>query len=522
MKRLFEKWLRKNQIPSGTHMPHSAQWVALEESVRRRDFSLIFPALRAWCTLDECQWAHLLEVAKEADFSEVAVDKLHILFDYLSGRSAQAFDATQLYIKRNGFDSDLFVICLVILYQNDQFEEALLYLQAHSDPQMDDSPRADYWQMVSMIYWATNEMQLLEHAVDKTVELAPDEVSVLQTALGVYIELGNLEKTARVRSRLEAYENVTGFAYALCLLALGEQDAGWRHLESRYDASDVLRLINQGLKSKPRWKGDPLAGRRLLITAEQGLGDTVQMARYLPMLTAVGDGSIALEVQPESLSLLQYNFPSFTFVERKLNEAPEVEFDCWIGMMSLPYHLHAWADRIPGRSGYLHAPADNLAYWEERVEQMSPRNGPRIGLAWSGQPAHRADRRRSVPFQLMMAFARRVDITFFALQTKVPEGLPQNVVNVTEEMLTLGDTAALVAQMDLVITVDTSIVHIAGALAKRTWLLLPKRYEWRWGLEGETNDWYDTVTVIRQQEHANWREVLSEVFDRRLPELFGL
>ncbi|MBK7004009.1 MAG: hypothetical protein IPH37_01845 [Burkholderiales bacterium] len=115
-----------------------------------------------------------------------------------------------------------------------------------------------------------------------------------------------------------------------------------------------------------------------------------------------------------------------------------------------------------------------------------------------------------------------IDACFFALQTQVPHGLPPNVIDVTEEMISLADTAALIEQMDLVITVDTSIVHIAGALGKKTWLLLPKRYEWRWGLEGESNDWYDSVTVIRQTEHANWQSVLSDVFERRLPELFNL
>jgi ADP-heptose:LPS heptosyltransferase len=122
----------------------------------------------------------------------------------------------------------------------------------------------------------------------------------------------------------------------------------------------------------------------------------------------------------------------------------------------------------------------------------------------------------------MMRFASRAQVTFFALQTQVPELLPGNVINVAEELITLADTAALIEQMDLVITVDTSIVHIAGALGKETWLLLPKLYEWRWGLEGEENDWYDSVRVIRQTEHANWAAVLQGVFEHRLPEQFNL
>ena len=122
----------------------------------------------------------------------------------------------------------------------------------------------------------------------------------------------------------------------------------------------------------------------------------------------------------------------------------------------------------------------------------------------------------------MMRKIRGLQVIFFALQTSVPQILPVNVMNVTEEMITLADTAALIEQMDLVITVDTSVVHIAGALGKPTWLLLPKRYEWRWGMEGEENDWYDSVKVIRQSEHANWSTVLQDVFEHRLPEQFNI
>ncbi|MBK9348346.1 MAG: hypothetical protein IPN06_19040 [Burkholderiales bacterium] len=522
MKRLFDKWVRKTSEPSETKTPVSAEWATLENAVRQRNFTTIFPALRAWCMLTERSWEYLQAVARTAEFSDVALNKLQILFLYLSGDTSQAFDAAQLHFKRHGFDPDLFVICLVAVYQSEQFEMALEYLQEHGEQQMKESTRADYWRMVSVIYWSTNTMHLLEHAVDRTVELAPDEVSVLQTALGVYIELGNQNKIADVRARLDAIANVTGFAYALSLLALGELETGWRHMESRYDVADALRLINQGLKQKPRWSGEPIGNRRLLISAEQGLGDTVQMARYLPMLKELCSTQIALEVQPEAISLLQHNYPECVFVERKLNEAPDVEFDCWAGMMSLPYLLRLWGKNTPGRHGYLQVPPDNLQYWKERAAQMSAGKEPRIGLAWSGQPAHRADRRRSIPFPLMMAQVKEIDACFFALQTQVPHGLPPNVIDVTEEMISLADTAALIEQMDLVITVDTSIVHIAGALGKKTWLLLPKRYEWRWGLEGESNDWYDSVTVIRQTEHANWQSVLSDVFERRLPELFNL
>ena len=208
-------------------------------------------------------------------------------------------------------------------------------------------------------------------------------------------------------------------------------------------------------------------------------------------------------------------------VERRWEQAPQLGFDLWTGMMSLPFLLKVWGKDQPGRSGYLRVPPENAPYWKERVVRLSPTKKLKIGLAWSGQPNHRADRRRSIPFELMMRHVRGLPANFFALQTHVPQILPANVINVSDEMITLADTAALIEQMDMVITVDTSVVHIAGALGKATWLLLPKRYEWRWGLEGDENDWYDSVKVIRQTEHANWAAVLQDVFEHRLPEQFN-
>ncbi len=117
-----------------------------------------------------------------------------------------------------------------------------------------------------------------------------------------------------------------------------------------------------------------------------------------------------------------------------------------------------------------------------------------------------------------MKAVRETDATFFALQTHVPEIHPANLINISDEMVTLADTAALIAEMDWVISVDTSVVHLAGAIGKEAWLLLPYRYEWRWSLDGESNHWYDSVSVLRQQRTGDWDSLLAEVFDRRLPQ----
>ena len=521
MRRLIN-WLRKESpSPVQTQTLPSKEWVALEHAMLAHDFGAVSSCMRAWCLLPECAFGALQELAKRAGYDSVESDKLEILFEYYAKKMEVAFDKAQQHMKAHGFDPDLHVISLVSLYQNNQFEEAHAYQRRLGDADAVNMNRADYWQLVSVIRWANNDIDTLEQAADRTIELAPDDVAVLQTALGMYIELGAHEKVKLLRTRLASKPDGQGYAHALSLLALGELELGWQQMEARYDIDDAHRYINQGLKSRPRWQGEPLTGVRLLLTAEQGLGDSIQMARYLPLMP-LGVKAIMLETQPETLTLLQYNFPEIPMVERRWAQAPELDFDLWTGMMSLPHLLKAWGRDTPGRAGYLRVPPENTQYWKERVQQLSPSRRPKIGLAWSGQPNHRADRRRSIPFELMMRQVRGIPVSFFALQTHVPQILPANVMNVSEEMITLADTAALIEQMDLVVTVDTSVVHIAGALGKETWLLLPKRYEWRWGLEGEENDWYDSVKVIRQTEYANWAAVLKDVFERRLPEQFNL
>ena len=472
--------------------------------------------------LPERDLSRLRATATRAGLSTLDVNKLEAFFEFYTKRTDLAFERARKHMNEHGFDADLHVMGLFCLYQNNQFEDALTYQRQYSNADLSSIDRPDYWQMVSLIRWANNDMDTLEEAADRAAELAPDDGALLQIMLSMYIELGAEEKVKVVRAKLAEKPEAQGHNLSICLLAIGEHELGWRLMEGRYDAVEAHRFINPGLQSHPRWSGEPLAGVRLMLSSEQGLGDTIQMARYLPLLRSLGAQGIYLETQPETLTLLQHNFPEIPMVERRWDQAPELGFDLWTGMMSLPHHLKAWGKATPGRSGYLRVPPENTQYWKERVQQLSPTRKPKIGLAWSGQPNHRADRRRSIPFELMMRQLRGIPVSFFALQTHVPWVLPANVINVSEEMITLADTAALIEQMDLVITVDTSVVHIAGALGKETWLLLPKRYEWRWGLEGEENDWYDSVKVIRQTEHANWAAVLQDVFEHRLPEQFNL
>lgn len=483
-------------------------------------FEEVSAILRLWCkehrTPESAKAA--VSAARASGWSDEGLDKLEIFIEFYGGDPVKAFESSRRHLTAKRFDADLFVICLLSLYQNNQFEDAAKYLrlaQGHEDVLAD---RWDYWFGRSLILWAVNDMVGLNEAADRMYALNPDDMTTMENACAMSLELGDMTRFDALRKKLTQGKTEPGYAYALNTLAIGDYEQGFRQMEARYEMEEAFRYINRALFELPRWHGEDLTGKTLLVSAEQGLGDTVQMARYLPFLLALPGARIAMETQPQTMSLLQFNFPAIEFVVRAYAQRPPIDFDLWVGSMSLPHIFGTTGDNVPGRAGYLQVPPENVGYWRERVADWAKGNRPKIGLAWSGQNTHRADRRRSVPFALMMQSVQAVDADFFAIQTSVPEGAARNLINVSEEMVTLADTAALIAEMDLVITVDTSVVHVAGALAKETWLLLPFRYEWRWGLEGEGNRWYDSVRVLRQTKHGDWAGLLDEVFGRRLPD----
>lgn len=340
---------------------------------------------------------------------------------------------------------------------------------------------------------------------------------LLINALLPCFEAGHLERVAWIEARLAAdyaEEAEARFARAYLTLARGDYPAGFALAEARYAIAEAAHSISPWLTAKPRWQGEPLAGKRLLVHAEQGLGDAVMMARYLPRLVAQG-AEVLVDCRPPLHALFAENFPDCHLLVGEVGRSIEAPFDLWTGMMSLPHHFGAMVDGFPARAGYLRPPAEAAAYWRVRVAELAPTQ-PRIGLCWSGNPVHPADRRRSLPFALLAAHLPG-SLRFFALQTEVPSARPASLIDLSEELMTLADTAALIDEMDLVITVDSSPVHLAGALGKPTWLLLPHRYEWRWGMGGEENPWYDSVRVLRQATPGDWEGVLAETFGRRLP-----
>jgi hypothetical protein len=298
---------------------------------------------------------------------------------------------------------------------------------------------------------------------------------------------------------------------AIMLLA-GRLREGWAEYEWRWKVGK--ELVPRPF-AQPRWTGGALGDRVLLVHAEQGFGDTLQFCRYVPLIAS--GARVVLEVQQPLLRLLS----GLGGVEKVVAHGePLPPFDLHCPMLSLPHAFATTLDDVPSRVPYLSADPAQAAIWRQRLAHLP---GLRVGVAWTGNPrpfhpaANAIDRRRSIPFERFMRLLDLPGINFVSLQKGEPADraarLPPGIAlhDWMHELDDFADTAALVEALDLVVTVDTSIVHLAGALAKPVWLL--NRFDtcWRWLLDRTDSAWYPTIRQFRQPRPGDWDTVLAAV-----------
>jgi hypothetical protein len=261
---------------------------------------------------------------------------------------------------------------------------------------------------------------------------------------------------------------------------------------------------------QPLWLGDaPLENRILLIHAEQGFGDVLQFCRYVPIVEKFGAKIImeAPKILTSTLSTLPGNF---TIIEAG---QPLPNFDLHCPMMSLPLAVQTTLETIPASIPYLFVSPSQRAIW---TKKLGIKTKPRIGLSWSGQPDHKNDHHRSMPLDKLRPLLR-TNLEFHALQTEYRESDEALLDELSEiqdhrhELKDFSDTAALISEMDWVISVDTSVAHLAGAMGKPLLLLLPYAPDFRWLLDRSDSPWYPTATLLRQPTLGDWESVLAEV-----------
>jgi len=341
------------------------------------------------------------------------------------------------------------------------------------------------------------------------------------------LDLGQMDEALRAHEiAVERDPEHPGAIYNLALteLRLGDWEHGWPNYEARWRFKEVHRRPRSF--KQPRWDGEPLDGRRVLLHAEQGLGDTIQFCRYATLVAARG-GVPVLQVQPPAERLMRsLGVVRAELAETALLGAEPPEFDLECPLLSLPAVFGTTPETAPWPGAYLGAEPELV--FQKRLRFLNIRPGPmqhsgerslRVGLAWAGNPRYKADRQRSMALTTLLPLLRIPGITWISLQ-KGPgaeqlAALPGDVFvsDGSSGDRDLAETAALVASLDLVITTDTCIAHLAGAMEKPLWILLPHLADWRWMEQVETTPWYPTAWLARQSEPGDWRGVVKRVME---------
>lgn len=311
------------------------------------------------------------------------------------------------------------------------------------------------------------------------------------------------EACFRAALELDPENPRTRFNFSYLLLRNGKFGEGWQALESRHAA-----LINVPELPFRRWQGEPLSGKSLFVWPELGFGDQIQFCRYLPLLHKAGAARIVLACSRE----LQALFETLEGVEVREVGIPEEHFDFWTMPLSIPSRLDP--DFIPADIPYLRPHPERIEKWKHRIPDEGKR---KVGLVWKGNPLHENDAKRSLPSLSALAPLRDVpDVSFFSLQKEKAGFSPLPLADLGAEIADFADSAAIVSMLDLVICVDTSIAHLAGAIGKPCWVMLPDfKTDWRWLKDRTDSPWYPTLRLFRQK--SDWGSLILEVRDALLP-----
>jgi tetratricopeptide (TPR) repeat protein len=331
--------------------------------------------------------------------------------------------------------------------------------------------------------------------------------------------LGNaLKENGQIDQAIVAYQRTlnlrpdflpTRFNLGIAQLLLGDFANGFQNLEARRQLGGLS--IYFGGFTKPAWTGDDLNGRTILLYCEQGLGDTIQFARYVPLVAQRGAGTIIVQCQPELSRLLTQS--GAKIVTRREDVG---DFDVHCPLMSLPAVMKTTLETIPGKVPYLQADPELSSEWRKRIPDNDTM---KVGLAWAGTPQHSRDRARSIPFGTLAPLAAIPDTTFISLQKRhsdsslIPPPSSFPLLDWTDALIDFAETAALIDNLDLVITVDTAVAHLAGAMCKRVKLLLPFVPDWRWMLGRQDSPWYPTIELVRQSQAGDWRTPIARIVE---------
>lgn len=392
----------------------------------------------------------------------------------------------------------------VALRATDRFAAAASALRRGTALNPDD---AGAWSNLGNALRAIGDYDGAAEAHEKSLELDPSAGRVHYNLALVRRDLGQLDSALAGFAKAESIgfkSSEMMWDRALTMLVAGDLEQGFREYEWRWQLPE----------SPPRyanieaWGGQSFAGKTLLVHTEQGFGDAIQFLRYLPMAAKLG-GRVIYEC-PEPLRRLVQNSPVAIGIEFVSHGAAAPAADYQIALLSLARVFETSLESIPSSSPYLVPPPDG-----PKLQVAS--DGPRVGLVWAGKPTHKNNRNRSISLETMLPLLELPNHRFIGLQkgdgADQPKvlGADALVINIGERMRDFADTAAILSQLDLLISVDTSVVHLAGALGVPAWALIPYSPDWRWLYGRDDTPWYESVRLFRQKTPRDWPEVVARV-----------
>lgn len=343
------------------------------------------------------------------------------------------------------------------------------------------------------------------------LEIRPNDIEALNNLGLALSDLNRLPEAITVFEKALALK--PDFAQArwnrgLARLTMGDLENGWEDYEWRWQAKVTAPMQDF---PRPLWLGaGQLAGKTILLHADQGLGDTLQLVRYAPLVAARG-ARVVMQVLP-ALKELVASVKGVDHVVARGEPLPD--FDCHCPLSSLPRAFGTRLNNIPTEVPYVRPAADRTEKWRALLADI---DGPRIGLTWAGNRTNRKLRHRTIALTRLLPLIATPGVRFVTLQKEVPDedastfaGL-RDVVHLGDKLDDFADTAAAVSILDLMISIDTSIVHLAGALGKPVWVLMPFTQDWRWLLDREDSPWYPSARLFRQPRVGDWESPIARV-----------
>ncbi len=371
-----------------------------------------------------------------------------------------------------------------------------------------------YLRNICEIYRSEARLDDALAAGKRAVELAPSDPMAHHNLAIIHYERMEIDAAiacARAALVLDPAMPGAHFELAEAELLQGNWEAGWEEYEWRYRIAGVPPLMPP--TDKKQWGGAPLPGQTLLLIADQGFGDVIQFARYIGWAASFC-GHIAIAGSTEVAKLLAQIHPAATVFQR-WEDAPAYAAFC--PLSGLPRLHRTRIDTVPAPVPYLHADPARIATWRARLDGLVPAGYRRIGIVWAGRPTHNNDRNRSAKLTDFAPLARLPRTALISLQkgdTAAQAGIyfgRAPLINLGAEINDYDDTMAILATLDLLVTVDTSVAHLAGAMGRPAWVMLPRAPDWRWLRDRTDTPWYPTMRLFRQAGHRDWSGVMAAV-----------